>query len=135
MEMTKKIYLKTFKKCPGSLCFTLLILYLTAEENMILYYIVLCCIQIFCGAGCDAAIGQHPQASYTPIQTFFQFFFSQKCVKKILFFITFFLHSNVNALIKLVAVISNILAVMENVFQVCMFKNRINLIKKLLPNV
>ena len=23
--MTKKIYLETFKKCPGSLCFTLLV--------------------------------------------------------------------------------------------------------------
>ena len=26
MEMTKKIYLESFKKCPGSLCFTLLLM-------------------------------------------------------------------------------------------------------------
>ena len=29
IEMTKKIYLETFKKCPGSLCFPLLKLHLT----------------------------------------------------------------------------------------------------------
>ena len=33
--MTKKIYLETFKKCPGSLCFTLLEHLYTSQDQCI----------------------------------------------------------------------------------------------------
>ena len=33
MEMTKKIYLETLKKCPGSLCFTLLFNLVSVNNN------------------------------------------------------------------------------------------------------
>ena len=80
---------------------------------------------LFGGESCCVGIGQYVQVSYIPIRRSFHYSVLIKCQETLV--LCYFSPPMLNTLMKIVDM-------MENVFQVHLFKNRINVISKSFPD-